>query len=102
MLDHAEEAVALAAGIPRDQMDRKSNLALAHLIEIVGEAANRVPKDFQQRFPDVPWSDATGMRNKLAHGYDLVDYGIVWDTAHKEMPSLIAKLRNVLKHAGKK
>ena len=88
----------MAGGIPRPAMDRKSNLALAHLVEIVGEAAKRVPKEFQQRFPEVPWSDVTGMRNKLAHGYDLVDYGIVWDTAHKELPSLIAKLRKLMQN----
>ena len=37
------------------------------------------------------------MRNKLAHAYDLVDYGIVWDTAHKELPVLAMKLRKVLR-----
>lgn len=41
------------------------------------------------------------MRHKLAHGYDLVDYGIVWDTAHKELPGLVAILRRILHGEGK-
>lgn len=81
-------------------MDRLRNLALAHLIEIIGEAANRTPKDFQHQHPQIPWADATGMRHKLAHGYDLVDYGIVWDTAHRELPGLIAKLATLLHKEG--
>ncbi|HLF17119.1 MAG TPA: HepT-like ribonuclease domain-containing protein [Candidatus Thermoplasmatota archaeon] len=100
MLDHAKEAVALAAGAERGGMDRLRNLALAHLIEIIGEAANRTPKDFQSRHPEIPWTDATGMRNKLAHGYDLVDYGIVWDTAHRELPALVAKLERLMRSKG--
>lgn len=97
MLSHAKEAVALVAGMERDRMDRMRNLALAHLIEIVGEAANRTPRDFQARHPQIPWADATGMRNKLAHGYDLVDYGILWDTANRELPGLIATLEAMLR-----
>ncbi|MCA1819503.1 MAG: DUF86 domain-containing protein [Halobacteriales archaeon] len=97
MLDHAKEAVALVAGVERADMERVRNLALAHLIEIIGEAANRTPKDFQAKHPQIPWADATGMRHKLAHGYDLVDYGIVWDTATRELPGLIAMLEALLR-----
>jgi uncharacterized protein with HEPN domain len=97
MLDHAKEAVALASGVHREEMERVENLALAHLIEIIGEAANRVPKEFQRVHPQVPWADATGMRHKLAHGYDLVDYSIVWDTANRELPGLVAKLEALLR-----
>lgn len=99
MLDHAREAIALVAGIERHAMDRMRNLALAHLVEIVGEAANRTPKEFQRQHPEIPWADATGMRHKLAHGYDLVDYGILWDTAQRELPALAARLEALLDKA---
>ncbi|HUR26051.1 MAG TPA: HepT-like ribonuclease domain-containing protein [Candidatus Thermoplasmatota archaeon] len=97
MLDHAKEAIALAGDVRRDDMERVKSLALAHLIEIIGEAANRAPKEFQRMHPQIPWADATGMRHKLAHGYDLVDYGIVWDTANRELPGLAAKLETLLR-----
>jgi uncharacterized protein with HEPN domain len=60
MLDHAREACALVAG--RNQADihedRLLQLALTRLVEIVGEAAGRVSRESQARFPAVPWRDA--------------------------------------------
>ena len=52
------------------------NLSLVRLIEIVGEAANRVSSEGQAQFPDIPWSQIIGMRHRLIHGYDNVDFDI--------------------------
>ena len=49
-------------------------------MEIVGEAANRVSSETQQKHPEIPWPQIIGMRNRLTHGYDVVDYDLLWDT----------------------
>lgn len=73
--------------------DRKLQLALVQLIEIVGEAASRIPDDIRQAHPTIPWQSAADMRNKLIHGYDLIEYGIVFDTIKDDLPGLVRQLQ---------
>lgn len=77
--------------------DRKLQLALVQLIEIVGEAASRIPDDIRQAHPTIPWQLAADMRNKLIHGYDVIEYGIVFDTIKDDLPQLIEQLRTEFK-----
>jgi len=94
MLDHAVEAVEMCRACTRADLDsdRKLNLALVRLIEVVGEAANRVSEETQRRIASIPWPEVVGMRNRLIHGYDEVDFDILWDTIQIELPALIAAL----------
>jgi uncharacterized protein with HEPN domain len=76
--------------------DRLLNLALTRLIEIIGEAANRVPGSIQSKYPDLPWLQMVGARNRLIHGYDSVDFDILWAIVNNDLPSLITQLENIL------
>lgn len=98
MLEHAREAVAFVAGKGRSDLatSRMLSLALVRLIEIVGEAANRVSKTRQKQLSQIPWPLIIGMRNRLIHGYDVVDLDIVWQTVTEELPSLITILEGVV------
>ena len=98
MLRHAEEAVQLAHGRSRADLDndRLLNLALTRLLEIVGEAAARVSTSEQARHTAVPWHAIVGLRNRLIHGYDAVDFDILWNIIEFDLPSLIAELRQIL------
>ena len=98
MLDHAREALGMVAGRSRHDLDtdRMLQLALTHLVEIIGEAANRVSREGRARCPYIPWQDAINTRNRFIHGYDTVDYGIVWQIATQELPVLIAALERAL------
>lgn len=95
MLDHAQEACALVQGRTREEVrsDRILQLALTRLVEIVGEVAGRVSPATQTRFPRVPWRAAIATRHRITHGYDVVDYDILWDTIHDDFPPLIAALQ---------
>ena len=53
---------------------------IIHRLEIIGEAAKRIPQEFRTAHPEIPWHQPAGMRDKLIHGYDAVDLTIVWDT----------------------
>lgn len=98
MLDHAREAVEMAAGRTRGDLDsdRMLMLALTRLVEIVGEAARRVSDKTRSNHPEIPWSQIVGMRDRLTHGYDVVDLDLLWDTIELDLPPLVAQLRQVL------
>ena len=98
MLDHAREAVQMVEGKQRAALknDRKLELALVRLVEIVGEAAAKVSVEGQSKFGEVPWSQIIAMRNRLIHGYDAVDLDVLWDTIENDLPALISKLENAL------
>jgi uncharacterized protein with HEPN domain len=98
MLRHAEEAIQFAAGRSRTDLDsdRLLNLALVRLLEIVGEAASRVSPAIQTANPAVPWPQIIGMRNRLVHGYDSVDFDILWDIVQVDLPPLITELLAIL------
>ena len=98
MLDHAREAVAMAARKTREdlQSDRMLNLALVRLLEVVGEAASRTPADEQIQYPEIPWGPIIGLRNRLIHGYDSVDFEILWQVINRDLPPLIAVLETTI------
>jgi uncharacterized protein with HEPN domain len=98
MLDHAKEAVAMVRGKTRVDLDtdRQLNLSLVRLLEIVGEAAGRVPPEERALNPDIPWPEIVGLRNRLIHGYDSVDFDILWQIVSDDLPPLIAALEKAL------
>jgi uncharacterized protein with HEPN domain len=85
MLGHALEAIEMARGRTRADLDtdRQLNLALVRLLEIVGEAAARVSNETRERHPDIPWPEILSLRNRLIHGYDEVDFDILWEIVRK-------------------
>lgn len=98
MLDHAREAVALAQGKTRADLDRDRllELALVRLLEIVGEAASRVPREDCARYPEIPWPQIVSLRNRLIRGYDAVDMDILWQIIEHDLPPLVAALEIIL------
>ncbi len=98
MLDHAREAVAMVQDRTRDDLDtdRQLNLSLVRLLEIVGEAASRVPPGEHARHPDIPWPEIVSARNRLIHGYNMVDFDILWQIITKDLPPLIDALEKLI------
>ena len=98
MLDHAREAVSLVKGKMRDDLDadRLLNLALVRLVEIVGEAAARFPRERWSLYPEIPWPQIVSLRNRLIHGYDSIDFDILWEIVTRDLPSLISHLEKIV------
>ncbi len=65
-------------------------------IEIIGEATRRLPSDFRRKYPEVPWDDIAGMRDKLIHDYFGVDIEKVWLTAKEDLPVLNKDVKKIL------
>ncbi len=74
------------------------SLALVRLLEIVGEAASRVSNDGRALLPQLPWVEIIGLRNRLIHGYDSVDFDILWEILRSDIPALVAELRKSLRN----
>ncbi len=76
--------------------DEDVRLALAHLVETLGEAARRVSKEFSAAHPEIPWQQIVGMRHKIVHDYLTADADLVWDVTAFEIPKLLPLLRALL------
>jgi len=72
--------------------DWRCQASLERELELIGEAANRVPKEVQARFPEIPWAAIIGMRNILIHGYDSIDPAKLWQAATVSVPELLKHL----------
>ena len=98
MLDTARSVAAKVQGVDRTGFDNDENLRLAvtHLVQIIGEAAARVPEDFRRRHLNVPWQDVTDLRNRLIHGYDAVNFDILWTIIEQDLPPLIEQLQAIV------
>lgn len=79
--------------------DEKTQDAVIHNIEIIGEAAKNVERnhpDFVKHHDEIPWDDIYLMRNRLVHGYFSVDLEIVWATIQTDLPELAAQIHALL------
>jgi len=70
--------------------------AVIRRIEIIGEAAGRISKEDQDRYSNIPWPEIVGLRNRLIHGYDEVDFDILWQIVTTDLPPLIKNLEKLV------
>lgn len=100
MLDTAKEATSLIQGKDRTffNTDRALRLALAHLIQTLGEAARRVSEEFQKKHSEIPWEEVIGMRHKIVHDYMAIDEDIVWQVVTTDLPELTIELERIIEH----
>lgn len=98
MLDAARRVAAKTSGrtIEDFRADDNLQLAVVHLIQVIGEAASRVAEEVRSNNPGVPWSPVIGMRHRLVHDYGNINYDIIWRVAVEEIPNLIDALERLV------
>jgi uncharacterized protein with HEPN domain len=97
MLENAQRAIQFTKGMDYKSFakDDKTVYAVIRAVEIIGEAASKIPEEVRAKYPRVPWREVKGMRNKLAHHYFGINMEVVWQTVQEDLPILIEALRNI-------
>lgn len=98
MVNAANDIISISKGRTFEEFDKDIALyrGIERLFEIIGEAANRIPRSIQNEFPQIPWTEIISMRNRIIHAYDRVDPMILWDTITNDLPTLLPLLNNML------
>lgn len=76
--------------------DKKTINAVVRSVEVIGEAAKKIPKTLRDKYPDIPWKKMAGMRDKMIHEYFGIDVEILWKVAKGDAPSLKFMIQDIL------
>jgi len=95
MMRYAERVTILAGRthFAAYEKDWAMQMAIERAIEVIGEAANKVSKEFRAEHPEIPWQQIVGQRHFLAHEYGEVKQERLWQTATVRVPELLDLLR---------
>lgn len=93
-IDRIEE---YACGMSLDELqkDQRTIDAVVRNLEIIGEAANRLPSDFTQDHSNIEWQKVIGLRNRIVHAYFGIDLQIVWQIIRNDLPPLRRTLSQI-------
>lgn len=99
-----DEAIEKAADFTKGmdyesfQDDDKTVYAILRALEVIGEAAKKIPDSIRNDYPEIPWREMAGIRDKLIHDYFGVNMEVVWKTVEEDLPSLQSQIRRVIEN----
>jgi uncharacterized protein with HEPN domain len=97
MIRACEKIGRYLADRPREafEADEQAYDATLKNLEVIGEAAKRLPSGFKESKPEIVWRDIAGLRDIIVHEYFGLDSEIVWDVVRNRVPVLLALLRSL-------
>jgi uncharacterized protein with HEPN domain len=97
-LEHILQAIADIELISENGItDKKTYYSVIYLIQIIGEAANKLSEEIKEKYSNISWREIISMRNFIAHEYDKIDLNIVSDTVKYDIPVLKQQIETILK-----
>lgn len=101
MISFAEKVLAYTEGFDQSRFE-SSGLnydATVRNLELIGEAATRIPIARREETAHIPWRQIIATRNRLIHGYLGIDNDTLWSIIQDEVPPLLDELRALKKSA---
>jgi uncharacterized protein with HEPN domain len=80
--------------------DQKSVDAVVRNLEIIGEAASRLPDEFKEKYSEIEWYKVVGLRHRIVHEYFGIDLEIIWQILQKDLPELKQKITRIMGDEG--
>lgn len=100
---HIRDEIAFILSVVDDNLTKEAFLddetlkrAVIRSLEIIGEAAKKIPVDFKLKYKTITWKNMAGMRDRLIHDYMGVNYTIIWDVVKNKIPELHQQINEVL------
>ncbi|MEM4616680.1 MAG: DUF86 domain-containing protein [Archaeoglobaceae archaeon] len=99
IVEAMKDAMSFVEGMDYEDFakDKRTAYAVIRAIEIIGEAVKKVPISVRKRYPEIPWKEMAGMRDKVIHEYFGVDLRIIWKTVKEDIPNLRPLFEKILK-----
>ena len=96
--DECKFIVLKCSNLSKDEFvnDETLKRAITRSVEIIGEAAKKIPADFKVQWSSVQWKNMAGMRDRLIHDCIGVNYSIVWDVVKNKIPQLLEQIDDIL------
>jgi uncharacterized protein with HEPN domain len=90
ILDAVDAAIQFVEGMTFTEFesDKKTIFATTRAIQIIGEAAKKIPDSLKVQYPEIPWKGMTGMRDKVTHEYFGVKLDVLWNTIQQDLPKV--------------
>ncbi len=103
MLENANRAIQFTEGMNFESFskDEKTIYAVIRAVEIIGEATRNIPEEIRTKYPEIPWRDASDMRNKLVHRYFGINLEVIWQTLGEDLPMLAVALQEIIRREEK-
>ncbi len=98
IVEAADAAREFVAGMSKEDLtkDRRTRDAVVRNLEIIGEAAKKVPDETKRSHTEVEWKKIAGLRDILVHDYFGIDMDIVWDIVQNKLPTLVQQVRSIV------
>jgi uncharacterized protein with HEPN domain len=90
----ARDAQEFSSGLTKEAFatSKLHQAAIIRVLEVVGEAAGKVSREFREAHPEIPWKQIVGLRNRLIHDYTHVDFDRVWEVVTVHVPDFITRI----------
>lgn len=93
-----QQTLLYAQDINQDnlQQDDEKQAAILYRLIVIGEATKRLSNDFREQFSAIPWRQMAGLRDVVIHDYDELDFDILWNVIHINLPDILPEIQAIL------